>query len=378
VELAKILSVSVPPRGRKDELIALILEGQARRLGVERTRGVLDVHADGFGFLRRRGDLASEDVYVSPSQIRRFELRRGDLVVGLSRPPKDNERYHGLIKIESVNGREPDALLGRPLFERLTPVHPCERFQLAGDAAPFALRQIDLFCPIGKGQRAVVLAPPGAGEAKLLVDIATAVTRNHPETHVFPLLVDVRPEDVTAARRAYSVPISASSFGEPPDQQAHLAELTFERAKRVAELGGDALLLVDTLGGLVRAYDATHRAKRLTAAARRLEEGGSLTIIAAAHALSESDLRIADFIESANATIVLAPSGTPDDALPEIDVGRSWTRHRNLLLGEAELRAVDGMRRAATAPGSPSLPELVRQHLLATRSNDEFVQAAGR
>ena len=306
----------------------------------------------------------------------RFELRRGDLVVGLSRPPKDNERYHGLIKIESLNGREPDALLGRPLFERLTPVHPCERFRLSGDGAPFALRQIDLFCPIGKGQRAVVVVPPEAGEAALLVDIATAVIRNHPETHVFPLLIDVRPEDVTAARRAYPVPVAASSFGEPPEQQAHLAELTLERAKRVAELGGDALVLVDTLGGLVRAYDAPHRAKRLAAAARRLEEGGSLTIVVAALAVSESDPRIVDFIESANATIVLASAGTAHDALPEIDVGRSWTRHHHLLLGEAELRAVEGMRCAAKTPGSPPLPELVRQRLLATQSNDEFVRAA--
>jgi transcription termination factor Rho len=220
VELGKILAVEMPPRCRKEDLIGLILEAQARRMGVERTRGTLDVHADGFGFLRRPTDAGSEGVYVSPSQIRRFELRRGDIVVGLSRPPKDNERYYGLVKIESVNGRDPDALLGRPLFERGTAVRPRQRLTLGDSAAPQILREIDLFAPIGLGQRVVVLDAGDERGGDVLVELARSLARNHPPIVVLPLLIDARPEDVTEARRSFPYEVTAGSLGEAPEQQA--------------------------------------------------------------------------------------------------------------------------------------------------------------
>jgi transcription termination factor Rho len=355
-------------------LIALILEAQARRMGVERMQGMLDVHADGFGFLRRPGEASGEGVYVSPSQIRRFELRRGDLVVGLSRPPKDNERYHGLIKIESVNGREPDALLGRPLFERRTAVRPLERLTLGDAAAPFILREIDLFAPLGQGQRAVVLGSSNGSGSTLLVEIAKSLRRNYPAVAVLPLLVDARPEDVTEARRSFPVEIAAGSLGDPPDQQAHLADLTLDRAKRIAELGGDAVLLIDSLAGLARAYEARYRGKRFLAAARRLEEGGSLTIVAAAVAPSEGP---AEFIESANATIALAQSGDFDGSGFELDLARSRTAHAEELLSAAELRAAELVRRACAAAGSGTLTETLRRRLREAGSADEFVRMAG-
>ncbi len=345
-------------------------------MGVERVQGALDVHTDGFGFLRRAGESGAEGIYVSPSQIRRFELRRGDLVVGLSRPPKDNERYHGLIKIESVNGCEPDTLLGRPLFERRTAVRPVERLTLGDAAAPFVLREIDLFAPLGYGQRAVVIGTQNGNGLSLLVDIANSLGRNYPTVAVLPLLVDARPEDVTEARRSFSVEIAAGTLGDPPDQQAHLADLTLDRAKRIAELGGHAVLLVDSLGGLVRAYEARYRAKRLLAAARRLEEGGSLTIVVAAAAPSDGQNSLGEFVESANSTVALAPAERLESPLLELDLTRSRTGHAEQLLSEAELRVAERGRRTSAAAGSTTLCEPLRRQLRDAKSAGEFMRMA--
>ncbi len=377
VELAKILLVQVPARCRKDDLIGLILEAQAKRMGVERTQGALDVHNDGFGFLRRPGEASGEGIYVSPSQIRRFELRRGDFIVGLSRPPKDNERYYGLIKIESVNGREPDALLGRPLFERRTAVRPLERLRLGDASAPFVLREIDLFAPLGLGQRAVVVGALNGSGTALLVEIAKSLQRNYPAVAVLPLLVDARPEDITEARRAFPLEIAAGSLGDPPEQQAHLADLTLDRAKRIAELGGDAVLLIDSLGGLARAYEARYRGKRLLAAARRLEEGGSLTIVSASAATPDAQASLAEFIESANSTIALAPSASFEGGDLELDVTRSRTGHPEQLLSETELRAAELARRLCAAAGSATLTESLRRTLRQAKSAAEFLRLAG-
>ena len=376
VELAKILTVQMPARCRKEELIGLILEAQARRMGVERMQGTLDVHSDGFGFLRRPGECAGDGTYVSPSQIRRFELRRGDFIVGLSRPPKDNERYHGLIKIESVNGRDPDALLGRPLFERRTAVRPRERLTLGDAEAPLVLREIDLFVPLGLGQRAVAVAPNESASV-LLVEIARSLGRNHPGVVILPLLVDARPEDVTEARRAFPVEIAAGALGEPPEQQAHLAELTLDRAKRIAELGGNAVMLIDSLAGLVRAFEARYRAKRLLAAARRLEEGGSLTIVAAAGPCGEGSASLGEFMESASATIALSQSARFAASELELDIASSRTRYPEELLSGAELRAAELARCRSAAEGSNALTETLRRHLREARSADEFARAAG-
>ncbi len=346
-------------------------------MGVERIQGALDVHADGFGFLRRPGEASGEGVYVSPSQIRRFELRRGDLILGLSRPPKDNERYHGLIKIESVNGCDPDSLLGRPLFERRTAVRPVERLNLGDAAAPFVLREIDLFAPLGFGQRAVIVGAPNGGGSNLLVDIAKSIRRNYPDVTVLPLLVDARPEDVTEARRSFPVDIAAGSFGDPPDQQAHLADLTLDRAKRISELGGNTVLLIDSLGGLVRAYEARYRAKRFLAAARRLEEGGSLTIVVAAAAPGDGQASLWEFIESANATVALAQSESFEPSVLELDLVRSRTAHAEQLLNEPELRAAELARRLAAAAGSVALPEALRRRLSKAKSAEDFVKTAG-
>jgi transcription termination factor Rho len=223
----------------------------------------------------------------------------------------------------------------------------------------------------------VVIGASNGSGSNLLVEIAKSLRRNHPAVMLLPLLVDARPEDVTEARRSYPVDIAAGSLGDPPEQQAHLADLTLDRAKRIAELGGNAVLLIDSLGGLVRAYEARYRAKRLLAAARRLEEGGSLTIVVAAAAPPDGQVSLAEFIESANATIALIPSDAFEGAALELDLARSRTGHAEELLSEAEQRASELARRQALAAGNSTLPETLRRRLQKAKSAEDFVRTAG-
>jgi len=302
-ELAKTFEIENPTKIKKDELVAQILEVQAQRSGLEKANGVLDILPEGYGFLRRDGYLVgADDIYISQSQIRRFELRRGDLVAGQVRKPKENEKYYGIVKVETVNGYAPEVLTNRRVFEELGAEPPTQRFVLEtrGD---LAMRAMDLFAPLGRGQRALLLVPPRANDAALLVRIARALERNHPDAQVIVLLVDERPEAVTHFQRSLDVEVVATTFEEHPDNHVTTAELVFERAKRLAEIGRDAVVLVSSFTRLVRAYAAIshhkgspalvdaailQRPKRLFGAARAVAGGGSLTVVAATGAGSSS------------------------------------------------------------------------------------------
>ncbi|GAC1404661.1 MAG: transcription termination factor Rho [Candidatus Velthaea sp.] len=393
-ELAKTFDILTPVKVKKDDLIAQILEVQAQRSGLEIADGVLDVLPEGYGFLRRSGYLpGGDDIYISQSQIRRFELRRGDLVAGQVRKPKDNEKYYGIVKVETVNGFDPDAIRERRSFDDLTPVHPAERFTLEHKGANLAAREIDLFAPIGKGQRVLVAAPPKTGKTQLLKTIASGLAANHKDVHIIAVLVDERPEDVTDLTRSIEGEVVASTFDEHPEQYLTVAELVLERAKRLVELGGHVVILLDSITRLARAYNAGHppsgrnipsgletgsmlKPKRYFGAARSTEEGGSLTIVATAFVETGAKLDDAiyeEFRGAANGEIDLSRALADARMFPAIDIKRSGTRHEELLLSELELRKVWMLRRGTVAMGSLELSEAVLERLSKSKTNDDFL-----
>lgn len=394
-ELAKTFDIVAPVKIKKDDLVAQILEIAVARSGLELASGVLDILPEGYGFLRRSGYLAGpDDIYISQSQIRRFELRRGDLVAGQVRKPKDNEKYYGIVKVESVNGFDPEAIRERPNFDELTAVHPTERFKLEGRGVT-ATRIVDLFTPIGKGQRAIVAAPPRAGKTTLVKEIANAIAANSPAAHVIVVLVDERPEDVTDLSRSIAGEVVATMFDEHPDLHLNVAELVLERAKRIVELGGDAVIVLDSITRLTRAYNvaqpvtsrtvpggletaALFRAKRYFGSARKVEGGGSLTIVATVFV--ETGAKIDDqiyeeFRRAANAEIDLSRLLAEARIFPAIDVKRSGTRHEELLLSELELRKIWMLRRATVNTGATEFAELVLERIAKTKANADFLTA---
>ncbi|MBK9371816.1 MAG: transcription termination factor Rho [Deltaproteobacteria bacterium] len=331
--------------------------------------GVLEVLPDGFGFLR---DPAAnylsgpDDIYVSPSQIRRFNLRTGDWIRGRVRPPKEGERYFALTKVETLNGADPEQLRDRPLFDNLTPLHPERRFILEHGAAAIAPRLIDLFAPVGKGQRGLIVAPPRAGKTVLLQQIAQALAVNHPEVKLIVLLIDERPEEVTEMQRSVRGEVIASTFDEPPARHVQVAEMVIERARRLVEDKHDVVILLDSLTRLARAYNhvvpssgkllsggvdaaALHRPKRFFGAARSVEQGGSLTILATA--LVETGSRMdevifEEFKGTGNMELVLDRRVAERRIFPAVDLLRSGTRRDEKLLEPAVLARVDLMRQA--------------------------------
>jgi transcription termination factor Rho len=389
-ELAKTFEIENPTKIKKDELVAHILEIQAQRSGLEKANGVLDVLPEGYGFLRREGYLVgTDDIYISQSQIRRFDLRRGDLVAGQVRKPKENEKYYGIVKVETVNGHPPEAIANRRVFEDLGAEPPEQRFTLEtrGD---LATRAIDLFAPLGKGQRALLVTPPRANDAALLVRIARALEANHPDAHVIVLLVDERPEAVTHLQRTLGVEVVATTFEDHPDNHVTTAELVFERAKRLAELGEDAVVLVSSLTRLVRAYAATshhkanpaaidgatlQRPKRLFGAARAVEGGGSLTVLATVNAGSAAldAVVIEEFSPAANAEVVLSRELAEARAYPPIDLVRSANWYEEQLLSEIALHKVSDLRRALVGVPSVEASERIYAALARTKTNDDFV-----
>lgn len=392
-ELAKTFDIVTPVKIKKDELIAQILEIAAARSGLELANGVLDILPEGYGFLRRAGYLAGpDDIYISQSQIRRFELRRGDLVAGQVRKPKDNEKYYGIVKVETVNACDPEAIRERTNFEDLVAVHPTDRFALESRGI-VSTRVIDLFAPIGKGQRVLVAAPPKAGKTTLIKEIANAIGANNPTAHVFAVLVDERPEDVTDLSRSIAGDVVATTFDEHSELQLNVAELVLERAKRVVELGGDAVIVLDSLTRLTRAYNgvqppssrtipgsleaaAIFRAKRYFGSARNVEGGGSLTIVATVFV--ETGAKIDDqiyeeFRRGANAEIDLSRVLADARIFPAIDVKRSGTRHEEALLSESELRKVWMLRRATVDMSGTNFAELVLDRIGKSKSNSEFL-----
>ncbi|NLY29866.1 MAG: transcription termination factor Rho [Firmicutes bacterium] len=393
-EIAKELEIPGSSRLRKRELIFEILKAESNKEGLEFKDGVLEILPDGYGFLRVEGYApSSEDVYVSPSQIRRFSLRTGDLVLGQVRPPKDNERYNALLKVVAVNGLDPEKATSRPNFEDLTPIYPYERLRLEVSQEDTATRLIDVVAPLGKGQRGLIVAPPKAGKTTVLKKIANSVTHNHPEVELMVLLIDERPEEVTDMQRSVDGEVISSTFDEPPDNHVRVADMVLERARRLVEHGRDVVILLDSITRLARAHNlvvppsgrtlsggvdpaALHRPKRFFGAARKLEEGGSLTILATA--LIETGSRMDDVIYeefkgTGNMELHLDRRLAERRIFPAIDIYRSGTRKEELLLTEQELEMMWLLRKAFSSVGTAETTDILIDRIMHTKSNAELI-----
>src|SRR5487761_184500 len=354
----------------KEELIFQLLQTSAERQGPTFSAGVLELTSEGLGYLRRKGARPSPmDVYVSATQIRRFGLRTGDMVSGQVRPPKDNERYYGLLRVDAVNGMDPEAAKRRPNFDSLTPVYPDSMFDLETDASNITGRLVNLVAPVGRGQRGLIVAPPKAGKTLLLKSIANSIAEKYPDTHLMLALIGERPEEVTEMRRGVRAEIFSSTFDEAVEAHTHVAELALERAKRLVGSGTDVVLLLDSITRLTRAYNlaispsgrtlsggldpaAINPPKRFIGAARNVEEGGSLTIIATV--LIDTNSRMdegiyEEFKGTGNMEITLDRKLADRRIFPAMDIMRSSTRHEELLLDAATLRSVLVVRRMFAA-----------------------------
>ncbi|HCG98700.1 MAG TPA: transcription termination factor Rho [Actinobacteria bacterium] len=357
-------------------------------------KGILDILGDGYGFLRTQGYLPSEgDIYVSLSQIRRFSLRRGDEVEGQVRSPKDTEKYNALLRIEAVNGAEPDAARNRAQFESLTPIYPNERFLLETKPNEVTTRIIDLVAPIGKGQRGLIVSPPKAGKTTILKQIANAITTNNPEVHMMALLVDERPEEVTDMERSIKGEVVSSTFDQPADNHVQVAELVLERAKRLVEHGRDVVIMLDSVTRLARAYNLTIPAsgrilsggvdstalfppKRFFGAARNIEFGGSLTILATALVDTGSrmdEVIFEEFKGTGNMELHLDRRLADKRIFPAIDIDKSGTRKEELILPPDEAQLIWKLRRVLHALDSGASIELLIDKMRETKSNTEFL-----
>jgi len=380
----------------KAELIYYILRATAQEPGSEHAWGVLEILPDGWGFLRRHPNLqsVSEDVYVSQSQIKRFGLRTGDLVFGVARPPKEGEKYYGLLRVEAINGAPADEVRRRKDFEQLTPLYPNQRLVMETTPENISGRIIDLIAPIGKGQRALIVAPPKAGKTTLLKNIANSITANHPEVILLVLLVDERPEEVTDMRRSVKGQVISSTFDEPPENHMRVADLVLERAKRLVEQGKDVVVLLDSLTRFGRASNLTtspsgrtlsggldpaalYRPKRFFGAARNIEEGGSLTVIATCLIDTGSrmdEVIFEEFKGTGNMELVLSRDLAERRIFPAIDVKRSGTRHEELLYTKEELMAIWQLRRLlANQEDLVEAAEQLIRLLQRTKSNRDFL-----
>ncbi len=385
---------------KKQELITKILEKKAQEEGLNFIKGVLEVLPEGYGFIRSiENNYAphSSDIYVSPSQIKKFGLRTGDYIIGEARPPKDNEKYRALLKIEAVNNEEPEKIKGRPIFDRLTPFHPTERFDLEYDPSDLSTRVVSLVTPIGKGQRGLIVAPPKAGKTVLIQRIAKALIKNHPETHLIILLIDERPEEVTEMRRIVGegAEVVASTFDEPPERHMRIAELIIERAKRLVELGQDVVILLDSMTRLARASNAVtpptgrvlsggieatalQRPKKFFGAARNIEEGGSLTILATALVETGSrmdDVIFEEFKGTGNMELYLDRRLMEKRVFPAINIPKSGTRKEELLLEDWELQRLWILRKFLSTMDEVEAMEFLLAKLAKFKSNEEFLKS---
>ena len=380
---------------RKQELIGRIMAIQAKQNGSVYGGGVLEILPDGFGFLRSEENnylSSGDDIYVSPSQIKRFGLRKGDTIEGLIRPPKDNERYFAMLQVQKVNGIETDKIYNRPLFENLTPLHPNERFTLEMDKTSITQRVIDMIAPIGKGQRALIVAPPKSGKTMILQAIAHSIAENYKDTVLMVLLIDERPEEVTDMSRSVKGEVVASTFDEPADRHVQVAEMVLNKAKRLAEQGKDVVILLDSITRLARAYNTVapssgrvltggleatslQKPKRFLGAARNIEEGGSLTIIATAMIETGSrmdEVIFEEFKGTGNSELTLDRKLSERRIFPAVDINRSSTRKENLLLSEDELNKVWIMRKVLAPLSSVDAMTMLLSKLTATKSNKDF------
>ena len=399
MKLAKELGISGISGLKKQELIFKILEVQAEKSGYMFGEGILEVLPDGFGFLRsaQYNYLPSpDDIYVSPSQIRKLGLKTGDLVSGLLRPPKENEKYFALLKVEAINGEPPEKARERIHFDNLTPIFPNERIKLETTPDNLSTRVIDLITPIGKGQRGLIVAPPRTGKTVLLQHIANAIAENHPEIHIIALLIGERPEEVTDwQRNVKKAEVISSTFDEPPQRHVQVAEIVIERAKRMVEYKKDVVILLDSITRLTRAYNslvpstgrvmsggieasALDKPKKLFGAARNIEEGGSLTILATA--LIETGSRMdeviyEEFKGTGNMELHLLRALAERRIFPAIDVSKSGTRREELLLTPFELNRVWILRKVLATMNPVEAMEFLLSKLRNTKSNLEFLQS---
>ncbi len=391
---AKELGVTGITALRKDDLVIAILKEQTEQMGFRFGGGTLEVLAEGYGFLRPRGLLPSDhDIYVSASQIRRFGLRNGDLVWGLIRPPKEQEHYEALLRVEVVNYSDPEEARKRPHFEKLTPIFPDERLVLETKRSELTTRVIDLFSPIGKGQRALIVSPPKAGKTTVLKNIANAVTTNQSDVILMVLLVDERPEEVTDMARSVDGEVIASTFDRPAEEHMRVAHLALEKAKRLVEVGRDVVLLLDSITRLARASNlvvppsgktlsggmdpaALYFPKRFFGAARNIEEGGSLTIIGTA--LIDTGSRMdeviyEEFKGTGNMEVHLSRKLSEQRIFPAIDITRSGTRREEMLMDPDELQRVWTLRRRITNVDEAEVLNLILGKLRSTATNSEFL-----
>jgi len=378
----------------KDALVEQIMQAQAERGGQAYITGILDIVEDGFGFIRVKGLMPSPgDIYVSSPQVRRFGLRAGDRVGGVTRAPKDGEKYWSLVRVESVGGVDPETAKRRPHFDALTPIHPIDLINLESDPKNLSQRLVNLVNPIGKGQRALIVSPPKAGKTMLLKNIANGISTNYPEILLMVALIGERPEEVTDMRRSVKGEVISSTFDEPTENHAHVAEMALEIAKRQVENGRDVVILMDSITRLSRAYNlalppsgrtltggidpvALYPPKRFFGAARKLEEGGSLTIIATCLVDTGSrmdDVIYEEFKGTGNSELILDRKLAEKRIFPAIDVQRSGTRREELLLEEGTLRLVWTMRRMLSAVGTNEGIELLLNRLSKSDSNATFL-----
>ncbi len=389
---------------KKENLILRIRQAEAAKEGLEVRGGVLEIMSEGIGFLRTNYQVGPDDVYVSQAQLRRFDLRGGDMVIGHVRPPREAEKHYGLLKVETINGLEPEEFQRRVNFENLTPIFPEKRFNLETEGHILSTRVIDLIAPIGRGQRGMIVSPPKAGKTTILKQIANAISANSPEAHLIVALIGERPEEVTDMDRSVDAEVVASTFDEPVSSHVRTAEIALDRAKRLVEIGRDVVILMDSLTRLARAYNlvvnpsgrtlsggmdpsALYPPKRFFGAARNLEEGGSLTIIATA--LVETGSRLDDvvyeeFKGTGNMELHLSRRLQERRIFPAIDIERSSTRREEQLLGPDVLKLAWLMRRMYLQMiGNPPqgagmdpavATEAILQRMFKTRNNMEFLE----
>ncbi|MGM0369937.1 MAG: transcription termination factor Rho [Bacillota bacterium] len=395
-ELAKDFEITGYSRLKKKELIFELLKAETEQGGLIFGEGVLEILPDGYGFLRPSKYVPSaDDIYISASQIKRFDLRNGDVVSGQVRQPKDNEQYFALLRIEAVNYQDPELAQERAHFEDLTPLYPQEKITLEHDASEVSSRLIDLVAPIGKGQRGLIVAPPKAGKTVLLKKIANSISANFSESKLMMLLIDERPEEVTDMRRSVDAEVVSSTFDEPPQNHINVSELVLEKAKRLVEQKQDVIILLDSITRLARAYNvnipssgrtlsggldptALHKPKSFFGAARNIEEGGSLTILATSLVQTGSrmdDVIYEEFKGTGNMELHLSRKLAQRRLFPAIDVNLSGTRKEDLLLSEEELDTMWQLRKDMGDSSAIKIIDSFIKQIKATSSNKELLKS---
>ncbi len=403
-KIAKGLEIPNSQRLKKDNLVVRIRQAQGEKEGIEIRGGILEILNEGIGFLRANYQISAEDVYVSQAQLRRYHLRSGDQVIGVVRPPRDSERHYGLLKVESINGLTPEEAKDRKAFESMTPIFPNDRFNIEYDPSSHATRLIDLIAPIGRGQRGMIVSPPKAGKTTILKQVANAISSSYPDVHLIIALIGERPEEVTDMDRSVDAEVVASTFDEPVNQHVRTSEITLERAKRLVEVGKDVVILLDSLTRLARAYNmvvnpsgrtlsggmdpsAMYPPKRFFGAARNLEEGGSLTILATALVDTGSrldDVVYEEFKGTGNMELHLSRKLQERRIFPAIDIEKSGTRREDLLLGPDLLPRVWLMRRMymqmigqqpqGAGMDTAIATEAIIQRMAKSKTNIEFLE----